>query len=78
MTHTEWIIVGAAVVLWFAQGWYLNEALRGVHKNWMCLMSNSAGCGGIFMRSIHSLMMSVRLLNTFLMGHCSVARIIWT
>jgi hypothetical protein len=32
MTHTEWIIVIAALALWFAQGWYLNEALRGVHK----------------------------------------------
>ena len=32
MTHTEWIIVGTAVVLWFAQGWYLNEALKSVHK----------------------------------------------
>ncbi len=32
MTHTEWIVIGAAIALWFAQGWYLNEALRSVHK----------------------------------------------
>jgi len=32
MTQTEWIIVGAAVAPWFAQGWCLNEALKSVHK----------------------------------------------
>jgi hypothetical protein len=32
VTHTEWIIVIAAIALWFAQGWYLNQALRGVHN----------------------------------------------
>jgi hypothetical protein len=32
MTHTEWIIVIAAIALWFAQGWYLNDALKSVHK----------------------------------------------
>jgi hypothetical protein len=32
MTHTEWIVIGAAIALWFAQGWYLNVTLRSVHK----------------------------------------------
>lgn len=25
-------IVGVAVALWFAQGWYLNEQLKSVHE----------------------------------------------
>jgi hypothetical protein len=28
---TESTIITAAVVLWFAQGWYLNERLKSVH-----------------------------------------------
>jgi hypothetical protein len=32
MTHTELIIIIAAITLWFAQGWYLNEALKSVHR----------------------------------------------
>jgi hypothetical protein len=28
---TEWTVIATGVVLWFAQGWYLNEKLRLLH-----------------------------------------------
>ncbi len=32
MTSTETTIIITAVVLWFANGWYLNERLKAVHE----------------------------------------------
>jgi hypothetical protein len=32
MTSTETTIIITAAVLWFAQGWYLNERLKAVHE----------------------------------------------
>ena len=39
----ERTVVGTAIVLWFAHGWYLNERLRGVHKKLDLLCENFDG-----------------------------------
>lgn len=39
----ERTIVFAAIGLWFAQGWYLNERLRDVHKKLDCILENFNG-----------------------------------
>lgn len=42
-TSTERTIIGCAVVLWFAHGWYLNTRLRDVHRKLDSILANFNG-----------------------------------
>jgi hypothetical protein len=39
----EKLIIGSVIALWFANGWYLNEKLRAVHKKLDWLSENFNG-----------------------------------
>jgi hypothetical protein len=39
----EKLIIGSVIVLWFANGWYLNEKLKAVHKKLDRLSENFNG-----------------------------------
>ncbi|SAL06092.1 hypothetical protein AWB67_06823 [Caballeronia terrestris] len=42
-TSTERTIIGSAIVLWFAHGWYLNTRLRNVHRKLDSILDNFDG-----------------------------------
>lgn len=39
----EKLIIGSVIALWFANGWYLNERLKAVHKKLDSLSDNFNG-----------------------------------
>lgn len=42
-TGLEKLIIGSVIALWFANGWYLNEKLKAVHKKLDHLSENFDG-----------------------------------
>ena len=42
-SNVEHTVVGVAIVLWFAHGWYLNERLKHVHRKLDLVLENFDG-----------------------------------